>query len=63
MYQAIEEKVTSSITSSCEKLIPHGAECCHFWVEPYDPGEGRNPWHVYSEELARRALEKLKDKK
>ena len=63
MIQAMEDKGKGGLTPICEKLIPHGAECCHFSVDPYDPEKERNPWHVYSEELARRALEKLKDKK
>ncbi len=63
MIQAMEDNVKGGITPVCEKLIPHGAECCHFSVDPYDPGEERNPWYTYSEELARRALDKLKDKK
>lgn len=36
-----------------------GAECCHFVVERLGECERKNPWHAYSEELMRRAIQKL----
>jgi hypothetical protein len=42
-----------------EKLIPRGADCCHFVVDRLETDEGDNPWHDYSDQLARRALKKL----
>ena len=62
MIQAMEDQGKGGMTPVCEKLIPHGADCCHFSVRPYEEGDN-NPWHIYSEELARRALEKLGKKK
>ncbi len=59
MFQALEERGKGKITAWVEKLIPHGADCCHFVVERLKEGEKRNPWHAYSDQLAQRALKKL----
>jgi hypothetical protein len=63
MFAALEDHGKGSVTAWVEKLIPRGAECCHFVVERRMEGEGRNPWHVYSDELGKRAFEKLREKK
>jgi len=63
MIQAVEDMTGLKITARCQKLIPHGAECCHFVIDRLDRAEETNPWHAYSDELARRALEKLLEKK
>ena len=33
MFQALDDQGMGRITAWVEKLIPHGAECCHFVVE------------------------------
>jgi hypothetical protein len=48
-----------------DKIIPHGTDRCHFSVDRWEDDAGTHPWDKYSEELARRALDKMKgtDKK
>lgn len=58
MIQAIEDRGMGRFVPMVDKLIPRGAECCHFVVDRSEGSEGKNPWHTYSEELARRALRK-----
>lgn len=60
MFQAIHELGRAQITSWVEKLIPRGGECCHFVTERLKDEGGRHPWFAYSDELARRALRKMK---
>ena len=43
-----------------DKLIPFGAEHCHFSVERLKDEKEKHPWDQYSDELAKRALEKQK---
>jgi len=59
MFHALSDTGMGRITAWVEKLIPRGAECCHFVVEQIGESEGKNPWHAYSEELMRRAIRKL----
>ena len=59
MLHALEQRGKGRFTAWVERLIPRGAQCCHFVVERRGDGEGRSPWHAYSDELSRRALEKL----
>lgn len=59
IFQALEDHGRGRATAWVEKLILHGADCCHFVVERRTDGGQRNPWHRYSDELNRRALEKL----
>lgn len=61
MFEALEDHGKDGITGWVDKLIPHGAECCHFVVERRKEGGDRNPWHAYSDQLGERALEKLKE--
>lgn len=62
MFQALEDHGKGKITAWVEKLIPHGADCCHFVVERLKDVKGKNPWHIYSDQLAERALKKLDEK-
>ena len=60
MFHAVEDAGMGRITAWVEKLIPRGADCCHFVVERWSgESEGKNPWHTYSEELMKRAIQKL----
>ncbi len=63
MFHAIADSGMARITAWVEKLIPRGAECCHFVVERTKEPDGKNPWHAYSEELMRRAIQKLANPK
>jgi hypothetical protein len=58
MMAAVEDAGYTAMTAWVDRLIPHGADHCHFVVERRDP-EVRNPWHDYSDELAARALDML----
>ncbi len=59
-FQALEDKGNENITAWVEKLIPHGAECCHFVVEKRKDDGEKNPWHIYSDELGKKAFRKMK---
>jgi len=59
MLDAIRDLGKPSVTAAVEKLIPRGADCCHFVVDLLRGGEEQNPWHRYSDELAQKALKKL----
>lgn len=63
MFQAMEELGKTKTTSWVEKLIPRGANCCHFVTELLKEDGNRNPWFAYSDELQRRALKKMKGDK
>jgi hypothetical protein len=63
MFQAMEDHGRGGFTAWVEKLIPHGAECCHFVVERRKDAGDKNPWHSYSEELSKRAFQKMKEEK
>jgi len=58
MFQAIDDSGIGGITAWVEKLIPRGAECCHFVVERTGDRGDKNPWHSYSEEHMRLAIQK-----
>ena len=59
MIRACEDFGYGRYAPTLEKLIPRGADCCHFVVDRWD-GRGQHPWDRYSEELQRRAFEKQK---
>lgn len=59
MIEAMERRGKGRVVPRVEKLIPRGADCCHFVVDLLDKEAGDNPWHEYSDQLARKALEKL----
>jgi len=61
IFQAMEDHGMGAFTAWVEKLIPHGADCCHFIVQRREDGGGRNPWHIYSDELNKKALKKLEE--
>lgn len=58
IIEAVEAAGLPPMTGWVEQLIPGGADCCHFVIEGR-AGEGDNPWHLYSDRLADRALLKL----
>ncbi|MBU0515023.1 MAG: hypothetical protein KJ621_09645 [Proteobacteria bacterium] len=60
MIQAMEDKGLQNVTPLVDKVMPHGDPHCHFFVDRRAEG-GPNPWHLYSDDLARRALDKMKD--
>ncbi len=41
------------------QLVPHGAEFCRFDVDNLDEMPETNPWRQYSDELGKRAFEKM----
>lgn len=59
MLQAAEDLGMGRFTAWVDKLIPKGAECCHFVVETRRDAEERNPWDTYSDDLGRKVLKKL----
>lgn len=63
MIQAIEDKGLASFVPVVDKLIPHGGDCCHFFVERRQENDDEHPWHAYSEELGKRALTKMTEKR
>lgn len=60
MLDAVKDLGNASVTAAVEKLIPRGADCCHFVVDMLKGEVEQNPWHRYSEELAQRALQKMR---
>lgn len=60
IFEAMAERGYGGFTAWVEKLIPHGGDCCHFVVERRKQDEGPNPWHQYSDKLAKRALDRDK---
>jgi hypothetical protein len=54
----MEDRGYGEFTAWVEKLIPHGGDCCHFVIEKRKDEAAKNPWHAYSDELGKRALEK-----
>lgn len=63
MINAMDDRWLGGFTPTLTQLIPRGADCCHFTVDRWADDGGPNPWHRYSEELGRRAFEKLKEPK
>jgi hypothetical protein len=63
MIQAMEDRKGVRVLPIVQELIPRGAQCCHFVVNKLDVDDSGNPWSTYSDELERRALEKISDKK
>jgi len=59
MIEAMEANGFGRAIPRVDKLIPKGAECCHFVVDRAQADDTKNPWHTYSEKLARKALEKI----
>ncbi len=62
MIAAMEDKTGLRVLPIVDKLIPRGGDCCHFTVDKIDKGDS-HPWNEYSEELQKRALEKLNAKR
>jgi hypothetical protein len=62
IFQAMEAHGKGDFTAWVEKLIPRGADCCHFVVQRREDDGGRSPWHIYSDELNKKAMEKLRGK-
>ncbi|MBU2549110.1 MAG: hypothetical protein KKB20_11890 [Proteobacteria bacterium] len=62
MIQATEDNGLGGWTARFRELIPRGAEHCHFICEPVGDRDDRNPWHQYSDQLQKRAFDKMKDK-
>lgn len=63
MIRAMEEKKGVRVLPIVEKLIPRGAECCHFVVDKLSRDDTENPWSTYSSELERRAIVKMSEQK
>jgi hypothetical protein len=63
MFQALDDMGKGGLTAWVERLIPHGAECCHFVVQKRKDDGKRSPWHIYSDELGQKAFRKLKEQK
>lgn len=59
MLRACEDFTGKQFYPVVDKIIPHGADRCHFTVDSGKDDGGAHPWDKYSEELARRALEKM----
>lgn len=57
MIQALEDNTPHKITGWVDRLIKRGADRCHFIFERRKEEASKNPWHAYSEELGKRALE------
>lgn len=62
IFQAMEDHGKGDFTAWVEELIPRGADCCHFVVQRREDDGDRNPWHIYSDELSKKAMEKLRGK-
>ncbi len=62
MIQAMEDKAGVRAYPLLHKLIPRGADCCHFSVDKIEDDGDRHPWHAYSDELGQRAMKKLAGK-
>ena len=63
MIKVLEERGFAKAFPAVDKIIPRGAECCHFTVDKLKGDVGdTHPWNAYSDKLAHRALEKLKEK-
>lgn len=58
MIRALERHGKGKFVPVVDKLIPHGADHCHFKVERLREDGGQHPWDRYSDELAARALKK-----
>ncbi len=59
MIRAIEARRKSRFVPAVESLIPHGASCCHFVVDRLKDESEKHPWDRYSDELGKRAFEKM----
>ena len=60
MIRACEDFNGKKFHPQVEKLIPRGADHCHFSVDRWPDDGGTHPWDRYSEELGRRAFAKMK---
>ena len=60
MIRALEKLGKGKFVPMVDKLIPHGAEHCHFSVTRLKDKKAKHPWDQYSDELEKRALEKQK---
>lgn len=60
MIEAVDDADLPPMTGWLEKLIPGGADCCHFIVETRADDGSENSWHEYSDRLGERAFLKLR---
>ena len=60
MIQYLEEQGHAKMLPVVDKLIPHGGDCCHFVVDKREDNEDQHPWNAYSDELGKRAFDKMK---
>ncbi len=60
IVDAMEANGMGRVVPLVDKLIPKGADRCHFTVDRNQADDAKHPWHAYSEELEKRALEKIK---
>ena len=58
MVEVLEKRYDAKVTAILTKLIPRGADRCHFIIDRRDDNGKEHPWHAYSTELGRRALKK-----
>ena len=63
MIEAVQDQGLTRFLPAVDKLIPRGGDCCHFTVDRLTEDGGKHPWHAYSDDLARRALDKLGEEK
>ncbi len=63
MIQVIEERGLAKFVPVVDKLIPHGGECCHFYMDRRSEPDGQHPWDAYSDYLGQRAFAKLEEEK
>jgi len=63
MINAFEDLGQGKWTGAVEKLIPLGADRCHFVIDRMEKETEKNPWHQYSDELGNRAFQKLQAEK
>jgi hypothetical protein len=60
MIRAIEEQLGVTFAPKVERLIPRGADRCHFVLDRCRVEQGEtHPWDRYSDELGRRAFDKM----
>ncbi len=63
MIDALEGRGYARFVPELKNLMPRGADCCHFVVDRLKGEHEKNPWHVYSDELGRKAFQKLAESK
>jgi hypothetical protein len=63
MIEAMEANGFGRAIPMVDRLIPKGADSCHFVVDRTQADSTENPWHAYSQQLAKRALKKIETEK